>query len=228
MNILPIKSIREEDGPLIGSNLLNLSKLYQSNIPVPDGVVVLPPELQLRTYFKYHDFSSIEVFEQKFNLIKQEVEKIPIPEELKSLRVHKNLDIQRIWLNLLYGWASEIRSNIWRNGFDRNSLSLSAQSIFITDRVFASGNCYIDDEDGFQVQLTSGELTPLQLEELEKIAKKGNKCLFLPHIYYFILEDSKLRIIRVKQYTKGVFVKDITSHTELPKQVLKEEAKTSI
>lgn len=78
MIILPIKSIREEDRSLVGGNLVNLAKLYQHNLGVAQGIVLLPPE----------DFQH----------------QIKPPEQLK--KVIKEKDLKKLWINLVKTWTT--------------------------------------------------------------------------------------------------------------------------
>lgn len=203
MEILPLKSIRDEDSLIIGKEILALAKLYQAGLPVPDGIVVCPPEFKLKTILEYYDFSTKEIFEQRLEIIKKDILNIPISEELVNILDKKKINPQATWQNLLNFWLDQIRSKVWREGFAKGiTLNLSAHPIFFISKIKASGKVYYDFDLKQNIEtVESGELDPYQIVALEQITKKANKLLFLPHVYDFI-DDGKIHIIKVRPFTQ--------------------------
>lgn len=202
LEVLPINSVREEDKPLIGLNLYNLAKLKYLGFPVPNGIIVTPPEFKLKTTLEYFDLKEKEVFEQKIELIRAEIAKIPIPPELEQKLQAKNIDPKKIWLSLLEKWISEIRSRLWGGGFSKNlTANLTAQPIFFTDKIIASGSAYYHHpKNQIEIKITDGSLSDSHKEKIEDLVKKANKKLILPQIYYWIV-DKELRFIKVSPFT---------------------------
>lgn len=223
MEILPIKSIRDEDGPLIGSSLLNLGKLYHFGLPVAEGVVVLPPEIHLKKVLEHFHLKDQEVFEQSLILFRSEVRKIEIPSELKEVLSKRKLDAKKIWHNLLASWISEIRSRIFREGFSSNTtLHLSAQPVFFTGKISVSGEAHFDEILGHsEFKLHHGNLTHEQIDLLDQVIIKANKKLFLPQKYYFVV-DTGLKIVKVSPFTQHISPDKVEIYNpkhELPKKV---------
>lgn len=203
MEVLPIKSIREEDAPLVGNNLLSLAKLYQEGIGICDGVVVLPPHFKLKTVLEHFQYKQKEVFEQSLHIIKSEIKKIETPSELRKALIVKKIDVNKLWINLLDGWIEEIRARIWKEGFYKGiTENLTAQPVFFTKKILNSGEAYFDFTlKHSAIKPTKGILTPHQIFEIEDLVKKANKKLFLPFVYHFIY-DGKIRIVKVAPFTQ--------------------------
>ncbi len=213
MEVLPIKAIREEDGPIIGNNLLNLAKLSQHNFPVADGIIVTPPDLKFRTILEHFQFKDRDVFEQSLQLIKSKILEIPVPAEVESCVSKKGIDPKKVWINLLDGWFSQIRSKIWREGFSPKLTSaLIVEPVFFTRNIKASGDVYFDYDQKLAIIKTyTGKLTPDLILELEDLIKQANKKLFLPQVYQWIIDGD------VKKTGKLFFVKVTPFTGELPK-----------
>jgi phosphoenolpyruvate synthase/pyruvate phosphate dikinase len=202
MEVLRIREIREEDGPIIGADLYRLAKLQQANLPVPDGIIVCPPEIHLKTALEHFKLTDKEVFEQRLTIIKQEVEKIPIPDELSAEFTKRKLDAKKLWLHLLDFWLQQIRSRIWREGFSPNlTRNLSAQPIFFMDKIHSYGKAYFDfDLGNLMLDVEHGEITKEQTKELEKYVQLANKKLYLPQVYDWSIEK-KLFLVKVTPFT---------------------------
>lgn len=208
MEILPIKSIRDEDGPLVGSHLVNLGKLFHLGLPVADGVVVIAPEIKLKSVLEHFHLKDQEVFEQSLTLFRSEVRKIEIPAALKEVLKKHKIDPQKIWHNLLENWTQEIRSRIFREGFSpKVTAGLSAQPVFFTKKISTSGEAYFDDRLGHSVyKLHHGTLSHEQIDTLDQTLIKVNKKLFIPQNVYFVLDES-LKIVKVNPYTPDESIK---------------------
>jgi len=202
MVVLPIKAVREEDGPTIGLSLLQLGNLHQAGFPVPDGIIVTPPELNLKTVLEHFNLKNGEVFDQHLTLVRSEIAKISPPEELVADFTKRHLDSHKLWQHLLEYWLMEVRSRIWREGFSPNlTKNLSSQPVFFMNKITAAGRAYFDYERNFlMVELEYGTLTPAQNEQLEKLVKDGNKKLMLPQIYDWNIEKD-LKIVKISPFT---------------------------
>ncbi len=233
MEILPIKSIREEDGPLIGASLVNLGKLLHFGLPVADGVLVIAPEIKLKSVLEHYHLKDKEVFEQSLTLFREEVRKIEIPEPLSEILQKHKIDPKNIWHSLLENWISEIRSRIFREGFSSSiTASLTAQPVFFTKKILTSGEAYFDEALGHSIyKLHHGTLSHEQIDNLDEILIKVNKKLFLPQNVYFVVDEG-LKIVKVHPFTQA-FSQDNESpvgyHTEeVKKQILEKSPKSSV
>ncbi len=223
LEVLPISSVREEDKPVIGLNLYNLALLKHHDFPVPSGLIITPPEFKLKTILEYFNYHDKEVFEQKLEIIRSEIAKIPIPVELAQKLQAKNLDPKKIWLSLLEKWITEIRNRIWGGGFYKNiTANLTAQPIFFTDKITALGNAYYHyPKNEAVINIIEGSLGENQKQKLAELVKKANKRLVLPQVYNWIV-DKDTKIVRIQPFTeyprdsfKQEEVKDLQKYTEL-------------
>lgn len=202
MDVLPIKSIREEDGPIVGVNLVNLAKLKQSGFPVADGIIVVPPQIKLKTILEHYQLKDREIFEQSIYLIKGEIAQIPVPESLVKALSSKNINPSKIWFELLQSWINEIRSKIWREGFSKDLIKkLNPQPVFFTQEILASGQAHFDQQKKIAViKLFSGKLSINQELELEEIIQKADRKLYIPQLYQWLI-DGGIKIVKVSPYT---------------------------
>ena len=203
MDLLPIKSIREEDAPFVGQDLFNLARLTQADLPVAPGIVVFPPEFKLKTVLEHFQYKQKEVFEQSLHLVKKEIAQIPAPQELESVLKSHQLESEKIWLSLLEAWLNQIRGRIWQQGFYKGLTdNLLAQPIFFTDKINSSGEAYFDKlTDQLVIKFHQGKISPIQITHLQQIVKKGDKKLFLPQIYSWVV-DKSLKIVKVHPFTQ--------------------------
>lgn len=77
LNFIELKHIRDEDEDVVGKEIVNLAKLKRANLPVADGLVVIPPEGPLT--------------------------KTNVPDELIKLEKLK-IDSKKIWKELIAVW----------------------------------------------------------------------------------------------------------------------------
>lgn len=202
VDILPIEKLRDEDVPLFGSGNVNLAKLAQSGIAVEDGVVVTAPDIRLRTLLKYFDLKNKEIFEQSLTVIKSEIKKIEVPSELDGVLSRKKIKSDKIWQELLSIWLEEIRKRVWSEGLSSGvALNLSAQIIFFPKKITASGKSFIDSSKEVVTEVSRGKLDERYNSELKELVVKGDRVLFLPYIYYWVIDSGKLRIVKVRAYT---------------------------
>lgn len=202
-SVLPINKIREEDTSLVGKNIVTLANLERLGLPVAEGIIVLPPEIHLKTVLQSFHLKDREVFEQRLEIIKKEVKKIAFPEELRKVLFRKNIDTYAMWQSLLEIWISEIRSRIWREGFGQNlTNNLSAQPIFFTSKIIASGQAIFDPHYKTVVITNfTGELNSEEKEKVEKWVKTAQQKLFLPFIYQWVVSSDKGRKVYFTKIT---------------------------
>lgn len=219
MNYLPIKSIREEDTLMVGQQLVLLGKLSHLGFPIAEGIIVLPPEFNLKFHLENFQIQDLEVFEQRLDVIKREFFKTPIPEDLEKILISKKIDPAKLWKNLLESWLGEIRSVFLRVGFERGLLSrLSAQPVFFTSKIICSGEAYFDYKAGKLIFSTDkGSLSEKLEAQLQDVIKKGDKKLFLPQVYHFII-DTSLKLIKLKPFTdslEGSMIQSISAEEQI-------------
>lgn len=211
MEILPIHLISEEDQAIFGANLYNLAKLKRLNFPVADGIAAAAPTLHFKTLLEHFDFGDKEIFEQSLDLIKKEIVKIPIDEDLKKAlagrksfylngAIFKNKN--ELWLKLLEIWLNQIRSKIWREGFVKNLTGeLDAQAILFLDHKYLPLTAHFDPHLKDSVIEGAIKLTPKQLLQIDQTVAAANKRLFLPQIYHFVAGE-KIQLVAVTAYTQ--------------------------
>lgn len=192
VEVLPIKVLRDEDSLIFGSLNVALAKLQRLGLPVADGIAVTPPNLKLKTALEHFDFGSKEIFEQSLTLVKKEIEKIPIPE---------NLD-KEMWLQLLYSWIDQIKERLWRKGFYPGiTEDLEPQIILFTKKPQASGSAYFEPNlDETIIDIKEGKLEPADSRDLDELVQLANKKLLIPHKYEWV-KDKGIKITRVLPYT---------------------------
>lgn len=214
MIILPIKLITETDQPLFGAYLFNLAKLERNGFPIAAGFALTPPEIILRTVLKHLTSENKEIFEQKLTVIKNDIFKIPLPDDLeKQLGKNRgfllNNKIYRkklwLWYGLLEVWLSQLRSKIWREGFTDNiKTTLSAQAVFYIDHSFAEVLAYFDPHLNEVVLKAQERLEPEVMQKIDQLVLSANKKLYLPQNYYFITKGKRVELVKVAPFTQSL------------------------
>lgn len=244
MMILPIKLISETDQPIFGGNLYNLAKLERFNLPVGKGLAISPPEIILQTILGHFKDSKIEVIEQRLEIIRKEVLKIPIPDNLnKELmdllgKKDKNLGfliagnfIEKrglVWIKLLEIWLTQILSFVWRMGFAQNlSSHLTAQTIFVTNRKFEKIEAFFDPGTKDVVIKTDKKLEPAILKKIDGFVLNANKKLFLPQIYKIIKTEGQIHLIGLVPFTQSLPASS-EENIILPKEGQKKVLKSAV
>lgn len=210
MEILPIKSLIDEDTLIFGSLNVSLAKLSRIGLPVVDGVVISPPELHLKTLLEHYDFGSKEVIEQSLTLIKKEVDKTPIPEELiRETEKHDKFFVtgvevksaKNLWIFLLNIWIEQIKEKLWKEGFKEGlTENLESQVVIFVKKLEASGLAFYDKSlDEVLVNISFGRPEPKDLKKLDNLVLEANKKLMIPHAYEWIL-DGTTKLVGVKPY----------------------------
>jgi hypothetical protein len=220
MNILPLKSVREEDGQLVGKNLLNLAKLAQAGFPVPEGYVVIPPAFRIKTILEHYDLKDREIFEQKLTILKKDIALIPVPEELKELLLKTKIDARDLWLGFLEEWIQEIRSIIWREGFTQGiSSQLLAKLLLFTPKHQGAITAHLDPSSKKLIlQKTDTPVSAALQAQLSELISRADKRLFLPQVYSFIIvtkgKSVEPFIVKLAPVTQVVEEKDPKSVVE--------------
>ncbi|OGE31886.1 hypothetical protein A2631_02050 [Candidatus Daviesbacteria bacterium RIFCSPHIGHO2_01_FULL_44_29] len=205
MNYLPIKSITDQDAPVVGGELVRLARLQRAGLPVADGIAVFPPHIKLQTILEHFDLRDHEIFEQRLTLVKQEISQIPLPEDLKAELLKRRIDPQATWTNLLDVWLSDIRSRIWREGFSKGITNhLLAHPVFFTAKILHSGKAYYNAGlSDTQIVIHKGSLTSKFLEKIDGIVQAGNKMLLLPQTFFWIIDGlsiDHLKLVKLLPY----------------------------
>lgn len=203
MFYLPIKSVREEDSPILTQELMRLAKLSQLGFPVADGILVFPPHIHLKTTLEHYRYKDKEFFEQSLSLIKSQIDKIQPPEELVKEFNKRKFDYTKIWKQLLDNWLGQIRSKIFREGFSPKLLeNLKALPVFFTNPIKYTASAYFDYVDNFTVIETLGpKIEPEEELLIDGIVQKANKKLIFPQIYTFI-NDGKIKLVKTSEFTQ--------------------------
>lgn len=233
MNILPIKLITDEDQPVFGVNAANLAKLARSGFPVASGFVICPPQIFLQTILRHIVQSDKEIFEQRLEIIKREIRKIPLPEKLEkemgkteNFYLHGKLVNKKkeLWFLLLETWINELRSRIWRGGFGEDiTLNLTPQFVVLLTKiskrqallrglarkikktaVLVSVTAHIDPEEKEVIIKSTVKLTPPQLKVVDETVLAANKRLFLPQTYQFLIVEDKVVVVGISPFTQSL------------------------
>lgn len=211
IEILPIKSLTDEDSVIFGTLSVALGKLSRSNLKVGSGIVVTAPHLKLQTILKHFEFNSKEVFEQSLTLVKKEIVKIPIPDLLQKETGKHSLfwlndqtvsSVGRLWESLLFIWLDEVKSRVWREGFYKGvTENLDPQVVIFARNPKSFGLAFFDSiVDEVVINVKVGKLHPNDLKKLDEIVREANKKLFIPHEYKWIL-DPDIKLVGLKPYT---------------------------
>lgn len=209
MTILPLKFIREEDKKLIGTNLYHLAKLGHLGLPVVESVIAIPPaslfENSVNRYLKNHPNVRDHLI-----FVKSVVLQIPIPESLRNLKILNDfpeksksfINIDKLWENLLEKWSYELTSKIERG--EKNIYHLTPQLIVFSANFSAFGKAYYDeDREHAVIKTEQGQINFQASSAIENLIIVGNKKLLLPQVYYWTIEEGKIKILKVLPYTQS-------------------------
>lgn len=222
IEILPIKLLTEEETFVFGTLNVALGKLKRAGMPIADGVVVTAPNLHLKTVLEHYDFGSREVFEQSLTLVKKEINSTPVPEILhKELAKHKKFlvgekvlgSVKDVWQTLLSIWIAEVKNRLWKDGFTHGSSNkgltegLEVQKVFFIKKMEASGSAYFDPiQDDSVINIKFGKLHPNDLKKIHDLVRDGNKKLFIPHEYEWVVYKG-VKLIGIKPFTQTIVSK---------------------
>lgn len=216
IEILPIKTLRDEDANIFGKLNVLLGKLSRLDIPVADGIVVTPPTLHLKTTLEHFDFGHREIFEQSLTLVKKEIEKTVVPEILeKESKGHINFlvnsekikGVKKLWLVLLNSWIDQIKQKLWKDGFYPGiAESLDPYVVIFAKNARSFGQAFYELElDETIIDIKSGQFLPLESKKLDDLVQLANKRLLIPHKYEWV-SDRGLKITKVLPYTPSTVI----------------------
>lgn len=218
VEVLPVKVLTDSDIPIFGKLNISLAALLRSGISVANSLVVTAPDLHLKTVLEHFDFGTKEVFEQSLTLVKKELEKTPVPQELnREIGKHNDFwvdgqnikTLKKLWLHLLNLWLDQIKTRLWQDGFYQGlTENLDAQSVVLLPKkkLFGSlvktyGYTSLSPKgDEVEITVTKGELHPADLKKLDDMVKEANKRLFIPHTYQWI-EERGVKFSKVLPFT---------------------------
>lgn len=214
MDILPIKVLTDSDSPIFGNLNVALGKLGRSGIPVCKGVCISAPDLHLKTTLEHYDFKNKEIFEQTLQLVKNEIEKTPVPDvllrELGSYKKYWALGFEfkktrDVWLHLLNLWLEEIKGRIWRNGFYKGiTEGLRPQTVLFTNKVEGFGTAFYDSIlDDVTLHIENGKIHPANQKKIADIVNLANKKLLISHAYGWII-DKGVKLTQVLPHIPAV------------------------
>ncbi len=207
-NVLPLNQIRDEDSPLYGQSIINLARLIRLSFPVPHGLVITPPDAELKKAIKRFQTTNPEIFEQNFKIIKDEFLNIPVPVLLTEHLRYQSIDADKLWQGLLTNWLEEMRSVLWRLGYEiALTQPLSAQPVIFTGPIATFGQAYHDKElDKVLITIDKGGLSVDQETEIEELVRRANRKLFLPQVYDWIVESpgKDLKIVKLSPFTDNL------------------------
>lgn len=214
IEILPIKSLTDEDVPIFGKLNVYLGKLARSGLKVGSGIVVTAPNLKLKTTLEHYDFGKKEVFEQSLTLVKKEIRSTPIPDIFyKEIGRQKHFLLNQslyksekdLWIALLESWLEQVKQRLWKDGFSKGiTENLDSQVVIFGSRLEAFGNGFFDSiQDDTVLNVKFGKLHPNDLKILDGLVKEANKKLFIPHEYEWIL-DKKIKLVKVLPHTPQI------------------------
>lgn len=236
VEILPIRLLTDEDGPIFGSLNIALGKLLRAGIPVAAGIAVTPPNLKLKTVLEHFDFGAKEVFEQSLTLVKKEIRTVPVPKQLlEETGQHKKFfldgeeikSIKNLWVALLDAWLDRIKQRLYSTGFYQGiTEGLDPEIVIFVKKAESIGTAYFDPlQDDVEVLVKEGKLHPNDLKKIVEIVNKANKKLFIPHEYRWIL-DRGMKLTKVLPYTPSGAISSIPIGTDL--KIKPREAKSAI
>lgn len=221
MEILPIKSLREEDGTIFGSNQVNLAELGLAGLPIAPGMVISAPALKLKTALEHFDFGDREVFEQSLTLVKKELAQIAPPEILiTETKGQKNFwvngvqlkSLKELWFHLLEDWINQIKTRLWQNGFYKGVSENLDPAIVIFAKISAQGWAFENKENDDVVINTDSLLAPVEKKTIHDLVILANKKLFLPFEYRWI-KTKKLELVELKPFSSAETVVTLAKTT---------------
>lgn len=237
MQILPIKLVSQEEQEIFGVEAFNLAKLVRMGLPIAQGYVVTPPKLMLKTVLEHFNYKQREVFEQSLTLIKKEVNQLVAPEEfLKVFAKQKRFYVagekiagfKKCWQHLLHIWLSEIRRQIWNEGFSPDLIRvLTPQLVFLVDSFEQVATSFFDPDNKDVVIESVERLKPQSLKSIDELTALANKKLFLPQVYKFTVHKGKIELVGIKPFTQ-LLPGSVVPQVVMPKTEQKKVIKSAI
>lgn len=206
MEVIPLKFIHHDDTLLVGKELVDLASLKRLGFPVPEGLVLLPPQLPLTTVLRAYKEHDRDRFEQSLEIIRRQVYAIAPPESLDEQLKGYTVPVEIVWRDALKSWLEEVRSKVWRLGVSEKLVeNLSVVPIFFTGIHKVSGNAFFNsDTQKIVIQVVQGELHNDFQKKIEELVEKIRKKVLTSYIIDWIVDENDLWIVRVYPFTHDI------------------------
>lgn len=205
MEILPIRSLSQEDALVFGKLNVLLGQLIRMGLTDIDGLIVAPPKMEIKSATQYFNLGQRELFEQSLNLAKKHLLAQAIPNEFtRAFRLKKHYFFEgKVYLKPALLWQALIDSWIHDLSQMVTSTALEAKTVCMVKKVKNYGIAYWDKINS--VVVVKDALKNLKPELIKSISDqiiKANKKLILSYTYEWILED-KIKISGIIEYAYG-------------------------
>lgn len=210
VEVLPIKSLTDEDAPIFGNLGVILGKLTRAGSPVAAGFIVTSPQIKLKTLLEHYDFGKSEVFEQSLSLIKKDINAIEVPDDLKQITAKKHYffngeeikTTKLLWQKLLSFWMEIIKQRLWNQGFNQGICqNLPPQVVSFVKKLSGFGTAFFDNwQDDVVINTKFGKLSPQGQLVIADLVRATNKKLLLPFEYEWIF-DKGFKIAGIKPFS---------------------------
>ena len=219
MDVYPIHFIHHDDISFLGREIVDLSSIKRLGFPVPDGIVLIPPQLPFTTILKAYKTDNRDIFEQRLEIIRKEVFAIPLPESLSSHLKNHAISAKVVWHDCLQRWIEQVRSRVWRFGVtDELVNELTPIPIFFTGKHTASGRAYFESsERKIVIEVVGGELDGDFQDRIKKIIEDVRKKVLTNYVFDWAIADKKVVILRVYPYTESASVVEPVEKIEFQK-----------
>ncbi len=209
MDVLPLKYITDEDKIAVGKELADLAVLKRKGFPVPDGLVIFPPEIPIHETLNTFRDHTRERFESSLIMFKKKLFEIAPPEVLISELKKHHVSHKIVWKDTLTKWVEQIRSNVWRNESVSVSVvgELSPVPVFFIGRKRSSGRVYYSSDESKIVILTdTGELGDEEKKLLGDIMERIQKGFVFHYLLEWVCDDRGIYITRVRDFDELALV----------------------
>jgi hypothetical protein len=217
MDVIPLKFIHHDDVSIVGKELVDLASLQRLGFPVPEGLVLLPPQLPLTTVLKAYKEHDRDRFEQSLEIIRRQVYAIAPPEALIEHLKPNKIFAETVWKDALKSWLEQIRSRVWRLGVSIDLVEdLTAIPVFFTGNHHVSGRAYFNSEtQKIVIQVINGELEDDLQKKIEETVEKSRKKVLTSYIFDWIFDGKDFWIVRVYPFTHEVETEDVKEKVEI-------------
>ncbi len=207
MDLLPIRYITREDATIIGNELRELGALKRLGFPVPEGLVLFPPDIPFKEVLKSFKEHDRDRFEQSLTIIKSKLYALPKPYQLDSELKNKNISADIVWKDVLTNWLGQIRAKVWQQGSVSDDLitNLPPQPIFFTGIQKASGTAFYRNSDRkIIIEVSTGQINEKEQEKIEELILRLKKKVFFNYVIHWILEnEGEIFIVKVQPFTNA-------------------------
>lgn len=235
LNILPIRFVSEPDQAVFGAEAFKLSKLKRLGLGVGEGFVVEAPDFVFETVLKYFKTVKEEVFQQRLEILKKDLNRIVEPDQLKKdLSRYKHclvggavVEKGRVWSKLKEIWVGEAATFIWNHGFESGINNFLTPVVVLgVDKGSDLIKAFWDEELKDVIVESSIKLSEKEIEYLKSFVKFANNKLFIPHKYLFV-KGKKINLASLSEYTHKV-VGSTKVEVQLPKKVIQFVARSAV